>query len=210
MKKLMTIIFTSLFFASTAYAGGMIGVKVGNGELEGTRTSSGEASGATSGAVNSEYGAIFAEVNLADSPVSLGIELVPMEGVIDTKSDTGTDSHVTVSDLMTLYLLASKETEFGSIYGKIGYATADLSAVSNYGLALSNMSDKADGPMLGIGAQFDVTADMISTVIDTVRLEATHSMFNDLKITSTEGSNSAVRTGEADLTTVSISLARSF
>ena len=210
MKKLMTIIFTSLFFASTAYAGGMIGVKVGNGELEGTRTSSGEASGATSGAVNSEYGAIFAEVNLADSPVSLGIELVPMEGVIDTKSDTGTDSHVTVSDLMTLYLLASKETEFGSIYGKIGYATADLSAVSNYGHTLTNMSDKADGPMLGIGAQFDVTADMISTVIDTVRLEATHSMFNDLKITSTEGSNSAVRTGEADLTTVSISLARSF
>ena len=115
MKKLMTILFTSLFFMSTAYAGGMIGVKVGNGELEGTRTSTGEG-GATSGAKNSEYGAVFAEVNLADSPVSLGIELVPMEGVIDTKSDTGTDSHVTVSDLMTLYLLASKEMEFGSIF----------------------------------------------------------------------------------------------
>ncbi len=211
MKKLITILFTSLFFMSTAYAGGMFGVKVGTGELEGKRTSTGE-SGATEGSVNSEYGAIFAEVNLADSPVSLGIELVPMEGVIDTKSDTGTDSQVTVSDLMTLYLLASKEMEFGSIYGKIGYATADLSAVSNYGLALSNMSDKADGPMLGIGAQFDVTADMISTVIDTVRLEATHSMFEDLKISSADedGGGTASRTGEADLTTFSISLARSF
>ena len=193
MKKLMTILFTSLFLASTAYAGGMIGVKVGTGELEGTRTSTSEASGVTSAAKNSEYGAIFAEVNLADSPVSLGIELVPMEGIIDTKDDTATDTQVTVSDLITLYLLASKEMEFGSIYGKIGYATADLSAVSNYGHALTNMSKEA-------------TADMISTVINTVRLEATHSMFDDLKITST----GQPRTGDAELTTFSISLGKSF
>lgn len=206
MKKLMTILFTSLFLASTAYAGGMIGVKVGTGELEGTRTSTSEASGVTSAAKNSEYGAIFAEVNLADSPVSLGIELVPMEGIIDTKDDTATDTQVTVSDLITLYLLASKEMEFGSIYGKIGYATADLSAVSNYGHALTNMSKEADGPMLGVGAQFDVTADMISTVINTVRLEATHSMFDDLKITSA----GQPRTGDAELTTFSISLGKSF
>ena len=212
MKKLMTIIFTTLFLASNAYAGGMVGVKVGHGELEGTRTSTGDSSGVTSGSVNSEYAAIFAEVNLADSPVSLGIELVPMEGVIDTKDDTETDSQVTVSDLITLYLLASKETEFGSIYGKLGYATADLSAVSNYGLTLSDMSDKADGPMLGIGAQFDVTADYISSVIDTLRLEATHTMFGEMKISSADedGGGTANRTGEADLTTISISLARSF
>ena len=212
MKKVIAILFTSLFFISTAYAGGMIGVKVGTGELDGKRTSTGEASGKTSDAVNSEYGAIFAEVNLADSPVSLGLELVPMEGVIDTKSDTGTDAHVTVSDLMTLYLLAAKETGFGSVYGKIGYATADLSAVNNYGLTLSNMSKEAKGPMLGIGAQFDVTADMISTVINTVRLEATHTMFDELKISSTDGDGggTANRTGEADLTTFSISLAKSF
>ena len=44
------------------------------------------------------------------------------QGVIDTKADTGTDSQVTVSDLMTLYVLASKETEFGTIYGKVGYS----------------------------------------------------------------------------------------
>ena len=57
------------------------------GELSGERTSSGE-SGASSGSKDSEYGAIFAEANLADTPVSLGIELVPMEGVIDTKDVT--------------------------------------------------------------------------------------------------------------------------
>ena len=212
MKKVIALLFTSLFLMSTAYAGGMIGVKVGTGELEGKRTSTGEASGKTSDSVNSEYGAVFAEVNLADSPVSLGLELVPMEGVIDTKSDTATDSQVTVSDLLTVYLLAAKEMDFGSIYGKVGYASADLSAVSNYGLTLSNMSDAAEGPMIGIGAQFDVTADMISTVINTIRLEATHTMFDDLKISSADddGGPTANRTGEADLTTFSISLAKSF
>ena len=210
MKKLMTTLFSSLFFVSTAYAGGMIGIKGGFGELNGTRTSSGDSSGVTSGGVESEYGAIFAEVNVADSPVSVGFEIVPMEGIIDTKADTGTDSHVIVSDLMTLYVLAAMETDFGSVYGKLGYSSADLSATANYGQTLSNMSDAAEGPMVGVGAQFDVTADYISTVINTVRLEATHTMFEDLKITSTDGSEVANRTGEADLTTFSISLARSF
>ena len=210
MKKLMTILFSSLFFVSTAYAGGMIGIKGGFGDLNGKRTSTGDSSGKTSGSVNSEYGAIFAEINVADSPLSVGFEVVPMEGIIDTKSDTGTDSQVTVSDLMTLYLLAAKETDFGSIYGKVGYSSADLSAVSNYGHTLSNMSDAAEGPMVGVGAQFDVTNEYISALINTVRLEATYAQFNDLQITSTEGSNSAVRTGDAELTTVSLSLARSF
>ena len=45
MKKIVTILFTSLFFMSTAYAGGMIGVKAGMGELDGTRTSNTELSG---------------------------------------------------------------------------------------------------------------------------------------------------------------------
>ena len=211
MKKLMTILFSSLFFVSTAYAGGMIGIKGGFGDLSGTRTSTGDASGAKSGSVDSEYGAVFAEItNVADSPISVGFEIVPMEGIIDTKSDTGTDTQVTVSDLMTLYLLGAKEMDFGTIYGKVGYSSADLSAVSNYGHTLSDMSDAAEGPMVGVGAQFDVTNDYISALINTVRLEATYTQFNDLKITSTDGSNSAVRTGDAELTTVSLSLARSF
>ena len=207
MKKLITIILSSLFLMSTAYAGGMIGVKAGFGELDGERTSSGEG-GAKTGSVDSEYGAIFAEANLGDTPVSLGIELVPLEGVIDTKDSTGTDSHVTVSDLVTLYVLASKEMEFGSIYGKVGYASADLDAKANYGQTLSDMSDAAEGPMIGIGAQWEVP----TPIINVVRLEATHTIFDDLKISSKDedGGATEVRTGEANLTTLSISLARSF
>ena len=120
MKNIVTILFASIFLMSTANAGGMIGIKAGVGDLDGTRTSSVDAKGgASSASVDSEYGAIFAEVNLADN-IAVGLEIVPMEGVIDTKSTTGTDSQVTVEDLMTLYVLASRDTSFGSVYGKIG------------------------------------------------------------------------------------------
>ena len=207
MKKIVTILMTSLFLMSAANAGGMIGIKAGVGSLEGTRTSNTELSGSKSDSVDSEYGAIFAEVNLADN-IAVGIELVPLEAVIDTKATTTTDSQVTVEDLMTLYVLASKDTSFGSVYGKIGYSSADLTAVSNYGLALTNASDKAEGPMIGIGAQFEVP----TPIINTIRLEATHTMFDELKISSTDDDSGGTenRTGEADLTTFSITLARSF
>ena len=207
MKKIVTILMTSLFLMSAANAGGMIGIKAGVGSLEGTRTSNTELSGSKSDSVDSEYGAIFAEVNLADN-IAVGIELVPLEAVIDTKATTTTDSQVTVEDLMTLYVLASKDTSFGSVYGKIGYSSADLTAVSNYGLALTNASDKAEGTMVGIGAQFEVP----TPIINTIRLEATHTMFDELKISSTDDDSGGTenRTGEADLTTFSITLARSF
>lgn len=206
MKKVMKILFASLFFMSAANAGGMIGVKYGTGELDGERTSSGDSSGVTSGQIDSEYGAVFAELNVADSAFSIGAELVPLEGVIDTLDSTGTDTQVTVSDLVTLYVLGAMEMDFGSVYAKVGYASADLSAVSNYGHTLSDMSDKAEGPMVGVGIQFDLP----TPIINTMRFEGTHTDFDSLKITSTDGTKVANRTGEADLTTFSVSLARSF
>ena len=208
MKKVMKILFASLFFMSAANAGGMIGVKYGVGELDGERTSTGDSSGVTSGQIDSEYGAVFAELNLADSMFSIGAELVPLEGVIDTLDSTGTDSQVTVEDLLTLYVLGSIEMDFGSLYAKVGYASADLSAVANYGQTLSDMSDKAEGPMIGAGIQFDLP----TPIINTMRLEATHTDFDSLKISSKDEDGGATenRTGEADLTTFSISLARSF
>ena len=207
MKKIATILFTSLFFMSTAYAGGMIGVKAGMGELDGTRTSSTELSGSKTGSVDSEYAAIFAEANVSDI-ISLGFELVPLTGMISTTDTTATDSKVTVKNLKTLYVLASRETSFGSVYGKLGYASADITPQSNYGHTFTNASDALEGPMFGIGAQFSIPTPLINTL----RLEATHTIFDDVSVTSTDsdGVNSDTRTGEAELTTFSISLARAF
>ena len=72
MKKILSIIFSSVFLMSSAYAGGMIGVKIGHGELEGTRTSTHDSSGgAKSASRDNEYAAIFAEVSINDKTYDL-------------------------------------------------------------------------------------------------------------------------------------------
>ena len=37
MKKIVSILFASIIFTTSAFAGGLIGLKVGNGDLEGTK-----------------------------------------------------------------------------------------------------------------------------------------------------------------------------
>ncbi|MBT3902761.1 MAG: hypothetical protein HOF20_07890 [Pelagibacteraceae bacterium] len=208
MKKIVTILFTSLFFMSTAFAGGMIGVKLGAGTLDGERTvdpSHGTTNGA-SGSVDSEYAAIFGEIS--GEKFAVGLELVPLEGKIDTKATTTTDSTVTISNLATVYALVP----FGSspIYGKLGYSRAELSVKANYTtVTVGAHSDNLEGPMIALGAQFDSPIPFL----DVIRVEATHHMFDEVSITTTNTNGTGdthTKKGEADLTTISLSLAKSF
>jgi len=207
MKKILSILITSLFFTISANAGGMIGVKVGSGSLDGKRTvdpQHGIASKST-GSVSNEYAAIFAEIGVNDM-VSLGLEVVPMEGKISTKDATSSDTTAIVSDLITAYALVSfGDTPF---YGKIGYATVDLAVDTNYTQnTVNSFDDSANGPMIGLGAQFDSPIPFL----DVVRLEGTYTDFGELSITTTDTNEDATnRKGEAELITVSLSLAKSF
>ena len=207
MKKILSVIFSSLFLVTSAYAGGMIGIKAGTGDLEGKRTSSHDASGGlTEASRDSDYGAIFIEASINDGPVSFGLEVVPMEGIIDADPGTSTDVQATVSDLTTLYALVSKEVDIGAVYAKLGYSRADVTVKSNYiDTTITNAPDSLEGPVVGIGLQIDVP----TPIIDIIRLEGTYTQFEDVEITSTSGTTHT-RTGELDLTTYSISLARSF
>jgi hypothetical protein len=209
MKKILSILITSLFFTISANAGGMIGVKVGTGTVDGTKTidpSHGVATN-TTGSKDSEYAAIFLEANVGDL-VSLGIELVPMEGIVDSSAAARSDTQVTVSDLVTVYALVP----FGDtpIYGKIGYGQADLSVVANYvTTTVGSHSDTLEGPMIGIGAQFDSPIPFL----DVVRIEGTYYEFDELEITTTNTNGTAdthTKKGEAELMTLSLSLAKSF
>ena len=208
MKKILSIIFSSIFLMTSAYAGGMIGVKVGAGDIEGKRTTSFDGSGGnTSASRDSEYAAVFAEFSINDGPVSLGLEVVPMEAKIDADPGTSTDATAYIENLKTVYALASFDTEFGAVYGKIGYSHADAEVKSNYtNTTLSDASDSLEGPMVGVGLQFESPL----PIIDVIRLEGTYSEFNDLKVTSKSGDSTHARTGDANLTTYSISIARSF
>ena len=209
MKRILSILLASSFLACSAYAGGMIGVKVGTGTVDGTKTvdpSHGIGSN-TTGSKDSEYAAIFLEANVSDR-VSLGIEIVPLEGIVDSNAAARSDTQVTVRDLKTVYALVP----FGDtpIYGKVGYCHADLSVVANYvTTTVGSASDSLEGPMVGIGAQFDSPIPFL----DVIRVEGTYYKVDELSITTTNTTGTAdthTKKGDAELMTISLSLAKSF
>ena len=206
MKKILSIIFSSIFLMTSAYAGGMIGVKAGFGELDGERTEDADF-GSQSGSVDHEYGAIFAEVETG-AGFSVGVEYIPIEATIDTKAD-GADSHAKISDHKTLYVLK----QFGNLYGKIGYSHADIGVTANYNDAsvttIDSHSDAVEGPMIGIGAQFDSPIPFL----DVVRLETTYTNYDDMEITTTSTNGTgeqSTKRGEAEQITFTIAIAKSF
>ena len=206
MKKIISILLASFLLAFSANAEGMIGIKLGGGSLDGERTQ--DASHGTANAsasVDHEYAAIFLE-NAVNDVVSIGLELVPLEGQISTKDTTASDTTVFVSNLKTIYGLFPIGDS--PVYAKVGYSHADLDVDSNYDQnTVNSFDDAAMGPMIGIGAQFDSPI----PYLDVLRVEGTYTRFNELSITTTDTGHAAItRKGEAELTTLSVSIARSF
>ena len=207
MKKILSIILASSFIACSAFANGVIGVKVGVGDLSGERTkdpSHGVAT-ASSASEDSEFAAAFAEFAVSDM-VSLGIEVIPMEAKIDTKGTTAADSTATISDYTTIYALVPIMDS--QVYGKIGYSRADLSVKANYiQTTVQSSSDKLEGPMIGIGVQLDSPIGFL----DVIRIEGTYTDFDKLSITTKDTNEAAItKEGEAELMTLSLSVGKSF
>ena len=208
MKKIISLLLISFFYSATAFAGGMIGIKYGTGTLESTASVPNDADSTKD--ADSEYGAIFAEMEIdaATTPVSVGIEYIPLKAMVGVDGSK-TDSHLELKDHTTLYALASKELEGGSsIYGKIGYSMADISKVTanNAQTAASSPDDSLKGPMVGVGVQ---TAEGPYGII--ARFEATYTMYDDVKVTTTENTITETKTAkDTELTTFSISIAKKF
>ena len=163
MKKVISILFASLLFAASAHAGGMIGVKYGNGDLEGTQnayTAGSTTYNAQTQSEDHEFAAIFAEVGIGDSPISLGLEYIPFTATV-TVDGNSSDSHLELSEHTTIYALLSKGLGEGSVYLKAGYAMADIGNVTaNYATTTVNsFDDSLEGPMLGIGVQSGLLGD---------------------------------------------------
>ncbi len=207
MKKILSIIFSSIFLMTSAYAGGMIGVKAGYGTLDGERTIDAD-HGLASGSIDHEYGAIFAEFEVTDV-ISVGVEFIPLTATIDTKSGTTADSHATLEDHKTIYVLVPLGDT--PLYAKAGYSHADATVKANYTTTTINSApDAVEGPMIGLGAQFESPIPFL----DVVRLEATYTDYGKMTIDSTStGSGESdvdTRSGEAEQITFTIGLAKSF
>ena len=210
MKKLLTIISSILFFTSTAYSAGMVGLKVGLGEIDAENksyTAGSTTVAAQSGDSDNAYGAIFAEFSIPSvDGLSVGLEYVPFEANIRLdKGESGTGA--AVDQYKTLYVQYMANAGSGSIYGKIGYSHAEIGTVTNAnGTTVNSQDDSLQGPMAGIGFQ---TPEFGNGVFG--RLEATYTDLDEVSITTTSnGSTSVKKTGSGEITTLSVSVAKSF
>ena len=207
MNKITTTIFVMIFSITSAFSAGVVGIKVGTGSLESTAVVPNDTN--TTKDADSEYGAVFAEIGLGSTPISVGVEYIPFTATLGVDGSK-TDSHLELSDHTTLYLLAAKEfTNGASVYGKLGYASADISNVkANYtATTASSPSGNLEGPVYGLGLQ---TAEF-SPLGMIARLEATYTEYDDVQVTTTEnGITDTKKATDTNLTTFSISIAKKF
>lgn len=219
MKKILTILFgASLILATSAQAEGMFGIKYGTGELDATKnayTAGSTSYAAASKAKDHEYGAIFAELDIpAVDGLSIGLEVIPFTATIMLENAKEAQTGAELSDHKTFYAQYMYSTGNGGVYVKAGYASADIgnitqtknSSVASATTTINSQDDSMSGPMVGIGFQ---TNELYEGIV--ARLEATYTDYDDVSVTTTSnGSASVKKTAEAELTTFSVSIAKSF
>ena len=119
-----------------------------------------------------------------------------------------------LSDHTTLYGQYMYSMGNGGVYVKAGYAMADIGditqtsnpSVDSAKTTVNSQSNSLEGPMIGIGYQSTEFGDGF-----VARAEATFTDYDDISVTTTSnGSTSVKKTAEAELTTLSISLAKTF
>tara|TARA_B110001450_G_scaffold69480_1_gene65678 strand:- start:292 stop:927 length:636 start_codon:yes stop_codon:yes gene_type:complete len=211
MRKI-TIIFISALFALTtsAFAGGMVGVKLGQGYLDGNKkayTAGSNNYAAESGSKGSLFGAIFGEININESPLSVGIEYVPFDADISLNGQNNT-VHANVDDYTSVYAVAMHEST--GFYAKLGYSMADIGGVTpnDSATTINAQSDSLEGIMYGVGIQSRELPFAFGVV---ARAEYTRTEFDDISVTTTSnGSASVKKTADGELSTFTLSLAKSF
>ena len=218
MKKILGILFgASLILASSAHAGGMLGLKYGNGDLDATKnayTAGSTTYAASSKAKDHEYGAIFGELEIpAVDGLSLGLEIIPFTATIMLENAKEAQTGAELSDHTTIYAQYMYDMGQGGIYAKVGYAKADISNITqtpNSSVSgtttINSQSNSLEGPMVGVGYQ---SAEFGEGIV--ARAEVTYTDYDDISVTTTSnGSASVKKTATAELTTFSISLAKTF
>ena len=220
MNKIISIIFgASLLLTTFAQAEGMIGIKYGTGELDATKNSYAASATKTydaqSKSKSHEYGAIFAELEIPTvEGLSLGIEVIPFTATIMLENPKEAQTGAELSDHTTLYGQYMYSMSNGGVYVKAGYASADIgditqtqnASIASKRTTINSQDNKLEGPMIGIGFQSnELSGGFVA------RIEVTHTDYDDISVTTTSnGSTSVKKTAEAELTTASISLAKTF
>tara|TARA_B100001057_G_scaffold448352_1_gene488611 strand:- start:190 stop:822 length:633 start_codon:yes stop_codon:yes gene_type:complete len=210
MKKLIATIFgAALFFSTSVYSDVTVGLKVGNGDLEGTSKSytrgTATAQAGVSSSKDSMFGAIFVEKSFGNG-VSGGVEYVPLDANI-TLDGSNSSTGAKLSDFTTAYVMYMRDTGNANLYGKLGYARADIGAINaSQNTTVNTQDDTLDGIMVGVGLQTEELQGGLNG-----RLEITFTDFDDVSATTTSnGSPSVKKTGNGELLTVTFGLSKTF
>ena len=150
------------------------------------------------------YGAIFAEIGLGDSPVSVGVEYVPLDADVSLDNANSSTS-ANVGDYTTAYLLYMHDVGETNVYGKLGYSVADIGAIKSKSTVVSQ-SDSLEGIMVGAGLELGEVANGFLG-----RFEVTYTDFDDVTATTTSNGSTAVKkSADGELLTVTFGIAKSF
>ncbi|MBD1162437.1 hypothetical protein IDG48_02600 [Pelagibacterales bacterium SAG-MED12] len=208
MKKLLVLFFgTALLFSTSAHSDVTIGLKAGNGDLEGTNasyTAGSNTYASTTASKDSMFGAIFAELSLGDSPVSIGVEYVPLDADL-TLDGKNSSTSANVEDYTTAYLLYKHDTGSNAVYGKLGYSQADIGTIKSKS-TVNSQSSELEGYMVGAGIE---TGELASGFVG--RFEVTYTLIDEVHATTTSnGSSSVKKTADGELVTITFGLSKSF
>ena len=209
MKKLLATIFgTALLFSTSAYSDVTMGVKVGNGDLEGTNksyTAGSTTQASISKSKDSMFGAIFIEKSFGNN-ASAGVEYVPFDANI-TLDGSNSSTGAELSDYTTAYLMYMHDTGDANLYVKGGVSRADIGTINaSENTTINSQDTSLDGVMVGAGLQTDEFANgMVG------RLEITYTDFDDVSATTTSnGSASVKKTGDGELLTITFGVSKTF
>lgn len=224
-KSIAVILFTTT--ASVALADNYnIGLSAAYGKLEasGTQTNDG-VSQSGSGDAKFPFASIFAEYNISankDWDVAFGLDFIPYSAKVEdrsavdasnlstTTSGTATTTNQTkdvslkMKNHATIYIQPTYKLGQGlAVFGKLGYAHADLNVTGTNNATVTSIDQKDDlaGPVIGIGLQNDIDKDTF------VRFEANYTDYKTVSYTNNTGT---VTTANPELWTAKISIAKRF
>ncbi len=224
-KSVAVVLFTTT--ASVALADNYnIGLSAAYGKLEasGTQTNDG-VSKSGSGNAKFPFASIFAEYNMLankDWDVAFGLDFIPYKAEIEDRSAVDADNlSTTVSGTAsttnqtksvtlkmknhaTIYVQPTYKLGQGlAVFGKLGYAHADLNVSGTNNATITTIDQKDDlaGPVIGIGLQNDINKDTF------VRFEANYTDYKSVSYTNSTGT---VTTANPELWAAKISIAKRF
>ncbi|MDA9698028.1 hypothetical protein N9U81_01325 [Candidatus Pelagibacter sp.] len=164
------------------------------------------------------FGSIFFEMSKDLGPMTLtyGVDLIPFSAEFDSRSasqsslkdkasgaaSTGTNrGTVDVSNHLTFYLQPGYEVNGVTVFGTLGYVTADADADGS-SISSSNLSKTVtlDGVKLGVGVAKDFGGMF-------VKLEYAETDYDDISVTT---ANNTKITADIDNQVTSLSVGRSF